>query len=95
MPELPDEPYLSLRADWACEVLSPSTAKTDRADKLPIYARESVGHVWFVDPQLCTLEVFRLDGDSYRLLHTWSDDAVCRAEPFEAIELPLGALWAR
>jgi Uma2 family endonuclease len=31
-----DEPYFSLAPDWLCEVLSPSTAKTDRAEKLPI-----------------------------------------------------------
>ncbi len=29
------------------------------------------------------------------LLATWRDDAHVRAEPFEAIELKLGALWAR
>lgn len=95
MPELPDEPFLTLRPDWVCEVLSRSTAKTDRVDKLPIYAREGVSHVWLLDPELFILEVFGLDGPTYRLLHTWRDDAVCRAEPFEAIELPLAVLWQR
>jgi Uma2 family endonuclease len=95
MPELPDAPFLTLRPDWACEVLSPSTAKVDRAEKLPIYAREGVPHVWLVDPELATLEIYRLDGGSYRLVHTWRDDDVCRAEPFDAIELPLGSLWER
>src|SRR2546428_6351506 len=33
MPELPDEPFLILAPDWVCEVLSPSTADFDRADK--------------------------------------------------------------
>ena len=95
MPELPDEPYLTLAPDWVCEVVSPSTEKTDRADKVPIYARDGVAHVWLLDPEIRTLEVFRLDGESYRLIRTWRDDAVCRAEPFEAIELPLSVLWER
>ena len=42
--------------DWVCEILSPSTAKMDRADKLPTYARHSVRHVWLVDPLQRTLE---------------------------------------
>ena len=29
------------------------------------------------------------------MLATWRDDAVVRAEPFDAIELELAALWAR
>jgi hypothetical protein len=42
-----------------------------------------------------TLELFRLDRGGYRVLETWRGDAVVRAEPFDAIELPLAVLWAR
>jgi Uma2 family endonuclease len=83
-----------LPPDWICEVLSQSTAATDRADKLPIYASERVAHAWLVDPVLRILEVHRLDGATYRTVATWRDDAVVRAEPFNAIDLELAALWA-
>lgn len=95
MPEIPDDPYTSVAPDWVCEVLSPSTESIDRAEKLPLYARERVGHVWLLDPSVRTLEVLRFDGDSYRVVRVWRDDAVVRAEPFDAIELPLSALWER
>jgi Uma2 family endonuclease len=94
LPELPPTAFISLPPDWICEVLSPSTASIDRADKLPIYARERVSHVWLVDPLAQTLEVLRLDVDTYRLVATSRADARPRAEPFDAIELPLAALWA-
>jgi Uma2 family endonuclease len=95
LPELPDEPYLTVPPDWVCEVLSPRTARLDRAGKVPVYTRERVNHVWLLDPDVETLEVLRLEGDGYRLVGTWSEDAVVRAEPFEAIELPLAVLWRR
>ena len=95
MPELPDTPYLTLAPDWVCEVLSPSTEGIDRAEKLPVYAREGVPHVWFLDPAVRTLELFRLDGASYRVIAVHQGDATVRAEPFDAIELPLAVLWAR
>jgi len=95
MPELPDAAFLTIPPDWVCEVLSPSTQQLDRSKKLPIYRREQVAHVWLVDPSAKTLEVLRLDGDSYRLIVTYADDERCRAEPFDAIELELGALWQR
>ena len=95
MPELPDAAAFELAPDWVCEVLSPSTAARDRADKVPIYLREGVSYVWLVDPLNQTLEAFRLDGTAYRLLGTWRGNAAVRVEPFTALELDLSALWAR
>jgi Uma2 family endonuclease len=94
LPMLPNAPYLELAPDWLCEVLSPSTEKTDRADKLGIYAREKVRHVWLVNPLQRLLEVLRLDGDKWLRVAAYRDDARVRAEPFDAIELELGLLWA-
>ena len=95
MPELPDAAHFTLAPDWVCEVLSPSTEASDRADKLPIYARAGVGHAWLVDPILKTLEVLRRDGERWLLLATYKDDAMVSAEPFEAVPLELGALWGK
>jgi Uma2 family endonuclease len=95
MPEVPSGAYLSVAPDWACEVLSPSTAGVDRVRKGRIYARERVQHVWFVDPTAQVLEVWRFDGEGYRVALTAASDEKVRAEPFEAIELDLSILWAR
>jgi Uma2 family endonuclease len=95
MPEIRDEAYFTLAPDWVCEVLSPRTAKYDRTDKLRIYAREEVRWAWLVDPLLRTLEALRQDGGRWTLLGTWRDEALVRAEPFDAIELELAALWQR
>jgi Uma2 family endonuclease len=96
LPEMvDDEPYFTLSPDWVCEVLSPRTAKYDRTDKLSIYAREQVRWAWLVDPLQRTLEALRLDAGRWTLLGTWRDEARVRAEPFDAIELELAALWHR
>lgn len=95
MPELPDVAWTEIAPNWVCEVLSPSTGLLDRQKKLPIYAGQGVDHVWLVDPALESLEIFRLDGESYRLVRTHGKDELVRAEPFDAIELDLGGLWMR
>ena len=94
MPVLPEVTAFELAPDWVCEVLSPSTAPLDRTRKLPIYARERVGHVWLVDPALKTLEALRLDGSGYRILSAWHGDAIVQAEPFEEHALHLEDLWS-
>jgi Uma2 family endonuclease len=93
MPEVPLAAAFTLAPDWVCEVLSPSTMALDRAAKLPVYARERVPHVWFLDPVARTLEVLRLEGERYSLLATHAGPVLIRAEPFEAIELELAILW--
>lgn len=90
---LADAPYFTVPPDWACEVLSPTTEKIDRAEKLPVYAQWGVQHVWLINPELKTLEVLKLDKASYRLLKTWKDDDQVYAEPFEVFELDLELLW--
>jgi Uma2 family endonuclease len=95
LPELPLDAYFSLAPDWVCEVLSDSTRSVDRVKKMPIYAREGVPHVWLVDPIAQTVEVFRLDGATYRLVATHAGDELPRLEPFEAIELELAAVWGK
>lgn len=94
MPGLPDTAYFPLAPDWICEVLSPSTAGVDRIKKMPIYAREGVKHVWLLDPNERTLEVFRLTAAGrWEVIGLHGEAEKVRAEPFDAIELDLALLW--
>lgn len=76
------------------KVLSPATTGRDRVRKLPIYAAAGVEHVWLVDPLQRTLEVLALRAGSYSLVGLFEGETLIRAQPFEAIELNLGILWA-
>lgn len=53
--------------DLAIEILSPSTERMDRKIKLPLYARHHVPEYWIVDPDDQSVEVYVLEGDSYRV----------------------------
>lgn len=81
--------------DWVCEVQSKSTAREDRTEKLPLYARHGVRHAWMIDAIGQTLEVFRLEGERWVLAQTVGGDTKVRAEPFDAVEIDLALLWAR
>jgi Uma2 family endonuclease len=91
---VPDVPFLTLAPDWVCEILSPSTERTDRLNKLPIYGREGVAHVWLINPTLRTLEVLRLEQGRWVVAasHGGDQNAVA-VEPFDAVPLELSALW--
>jgi Uma2 family endonuclease len=94
LPRMPDEAFFTLAPDWVCEVLSPSTERIDRSRKLRMYAEAGVAHAWLVHPSQRTLEVLRLRDGAWTIVGVWEDAARVRAEPFEAVELELGRLWA-
>jgi Uma2 family endonuclease len=94
MPHLPETAYFPLAPDWVCEILSPSTSSLDRVQKLAIYAREQVAHMWLIDPSARTLEVLHLDEGRWTILATHAGTEVVRAEPFADTELELTSLWA-
>lgn len=93
LPRLPDTAYIETPPDWVCEILSPSTQRFDRTDKLTIYAEFKVGHCWYVDPIARTLEVFALTGDKWLLAATFKDDDAVAAPPFEVHSFALDLLW--
>ena len=93
LPSLPDDAHLAVPPDWVCEVLSPSTRSFDLTDKRGSYAGHGVAHLWLIDPEARTLEVFRLVGAAWTLLAALHDDAEVRLPPFEAVAFPLADLW--
>ena len=93
MPDYPDTPYFTLAPDWVCEILSPSTRTFDLEEKRPIYAREGVGHLWFVDPAARTLEAFALQDGAWTPAGSAREDEPVSLPPFQAVTFPLDALW--
>jgi Uma2 family endonuclease len=94
LPHLPETAYFPLAPDWICEILSPSTARLDRAKKLAIYAREGVAHAWLIDPLEQLLELLRLENGRWMILATHAGSEIVRAEPFTEVAIELQALWA-
>jgi len=93
LPLIPDG-HIDVVPDWICEILSPGTARKDRARKLPLYGKLGVAHAWLVDPAAKTIEVLRFADSHWILLGTFGDDDSMRAEPFDAVAIDLAPLWA-
>ena len=86
--------HITHRPDWACEILSKSTAKIDRGLKMQIYAREEVEYLWFVDPHAHSLEVFKLAAGAWVPIEIIKEKPIAEVVPFDAVPLPLSRIWA-
>lgn len=87
--------FLTSTPDWAAEVLSDATWKQDRGPRMEAWGRRGTGHVWLLEPETETLEVFRNDAGTMRPLATFKGRVKVRAAPFDAVELDLAFVWPR
>ncbi|WP_089726499.1 Uma2 family endonuclease [Candidatus Thiosymbion oneisti] len=93
MPILPTGHRVEVVPDWVCEILSPSTKRKDRKDKMPLYARYGVQYAWLTDPVERTLEVYRLNGNTWIEVGRFAGADQVRVPPFEAVSIDLEGLW--
>ncbi len=88
-----DEVGINMPPNWVCEVISHTTAGADAAIKHEAYLDAHVSHLWFLDPDQKTLEVFKRGDEYWSLQKTFGGNDNVRAEPFDAISFSLGVLW--
>jgi Uma2 family endonuclease len=94
LPLVPDAPFIDVVPDWICEILSPSTERFDRTEKVPFFASAGVGFAWLIQPRWRTLEAFRAFEGKWLQVGVYKDTDRARIEPFDAIEIDLSILWA-
>lgn len=93
VPHRPAGQPVRTRPDWVCEVLSPSNARRDLVDKFQVLHTNRVPHSWIADPLEHTLIVHRWEPRGYLVALTAAAGDVVRAEPFEAVELHVAAMF--
>jgi Uma2 family endonuclease len=79
--------------DLCIEVVSPSSVKVDRKEKLAQYAKAGVPFYWIADPKPRTLDGYELTSRKYRLTVKGKNSDRLRLPPFSDLEIPLGELW--
>jgi Uma2 family endonuclease len=93
VPERPQRRPVRIHPDWVCEILSPSNEKRDLVDKMRVLREAGVPHYWILNPDEKVLVVHRLHPDGYLVALTASTGETVRAEPFDAVDLPVGVLF--
>lgn len=83
---------LTVRPDWVCEILSPSTRRYDRLRKADVYALAGVDWLWIADPDDGTVEVYaQRDGLWTRV--AFAEAGEHAALPPFGVTFDVGAWW--
>ena len=75
------------------EILSLSTQSHDRKRKMELYARAGVKEVWLVSPLPPGIEVFLLDGATYRFMGMYQLADDFKSPSFGELELDMEAVF--
>lgn len=60
--------------DLVIEIISPTSLKRDKLDKLAVYAHFNIPEYWIVDPNLEALEQYILKNKRYDLINIFQND---------------------
>lgn len=91
----PDAPVIEVIPDWVCEILTQTTERYDRVTKLPFYARRGIEDMWYINPIARSLELWQRRREYPAIVGGFEESEVFRAEPFDLVEIDLGALWLK
>ncbi|MEM1035339.1 MAG: Uma2 family endonuclease [Pseudomonadota bacterium] len=91
--ELPQTAFFEQPPDWICELLSPSTARHDRINKMTHYREFGVVYAWLIDPVAKTLEAYRVSDGQWLQIAALGEKGSVKVDPFDAISFNLEALW--
>jgi len=75
------------------EIISPSSSLHDRGRKLELYGRSGVREVWLVTPYPSLIEVLVLDGDSYRIKHSYVKEDTLSSPSFPDLAIELASIF--
>lgn len=75
------------------EVLSPSSQRKDRLQKMRIYQKTQVQHYWIISPEEKTMECFSLQEGLYALVASGMDEDVVEHPVFSGLSIALKDLW--
>lgn len=80
--------------DLCVEVLSESTAATDRGRKMQMFARYRVPEYWIVDPHARRVEVYTLAETGYVLVATVEGSGDISSPTIEGLQFPAESLFS-
>jgi Uma2 family endonuclease len=79
--------------DQCIEIVSPSSARTDRKRKFKLYAETGVTFYWIVDPAKRTIEGYQLVKGKYKPMGKGAGDDILMLSPFPDLKIRLAQLW--
>ncbi|HHH40910.1 MAG TPA: Uma2 family endonuclease [Chloroflexi bacterium] len=89
----PEAGHFEGAPDLVVEVLSPSTARTDRVVKFWVYEQSGVPEYWIVDPHARSVEVYLLREGIYTLHGQYVGSETLTSPTFPELALPVQSLF--
>ncbi|WP_458413231.1 Uma2 family endonuclease [Schinkia sp. CFF1] len=78
--------------DLVIEILSPSTLKRDKIDKIKSYAYFGIPEYWIVDHNAETIEQYILEGERYELVNIFQENEIVTSPNISCISFTMAEI---
>lgn len=79
--------------DLIVEVLSPSTFRYDRKEKMELYCGFGVSEYWIVDPKNQSVEVYTLENDRYNMTYFAIENGDIGSKTLEGLKFEVSSIF--
>ncbi len=79
--------------DLIVEVLSPSTFRYDRKEKMELYCGFGVSEYWIVDPKNQSIEVYTLENDRYNMTYFAIEKGDIESKTLEGLKFEVSLIF--
>jgi Uma2 family endonuclease len=86
--------YIKGTPDLIAEIISPSSAKLDRGEKMKLYRHHQVSEYWIVDFRSACVEVYLLKEGEYELEYLEVEKGIVRSTVLTGLELEISQLFS-
>lgn len=76
--------------DLVIEILSPSTLKRDKIDKLKTYAYYNIPEYWIVEPEIGVLEQYTLNEERFELINIFHENEPVSSSNVPCVDFTMG-----
>lgn len=81
--------------DLVIEILSPSTIKRDKMDKLKTYAIYQIPEYWIVEPRTGILEAYVLQGKQYEIANIFQEDELVTSPNIPCLSFTMAEIMSK
>ncbi|PKQ70814.1 Uma2 family endonuclease [Raineya orbicola] len=73
--------------DLVVEILSPSTARYDRGEKMKLYRKHQISEYWIIEPKMQVLEIYVYQNDDYDLVEYAMEKGLVKSKILQNLQL--------
>ncbi len=87
------ENYINGKPDLVVEILSPSTARYDRGEKMKLYKKHQIPEYWIIEPKTQVVEIYAFQNGDYDLVEYAMEKGLVKSKILQNLQFEVESIF--